>query len=331
MPEHQLAALGTNVDLAAELLRAGKLVGIPTETVYGLAANALDAAAVAAVFAAKNRPTFDPLIVHCASATQAWQLASAEPPLAQILANRFWPGPLTMLLPKTDAIPDLVTAGSARAAFRVPAHPMVQQLLHQLDFPLAAPSANPFGYISPTTAQHVQAQLGGAVAYILDGGPSHIGIESTIIGVEDGICTVYRLGGITVEELQQVAGYVQLALQTGDSPAAKPQAPGQLTSHYAPRTLLVLGTVAGPLAQYSGKRIGVIGMAIGLASTADLIVEDLSPTGDLAQAAQNLFAALRRLDGLSLDVIIAQPVPDKGLGRAINDRLRRAASARKDA
>jgi L-threonylcarbamoyladenylate synthase len=324
------AAIGTDIAFAAQCLRQGRLVGIPTETVYGLAANALNPDAVAAVFVAKNRPTFDPLIVHCASAQQVWAYVANVPAWAQHLAAKFWPGPLTLLLPKTAAISDLVTAGSALAAFRVPAHPMVQQLLQQLDFPLAAPSANPFGYISPTTAQHVQAQLGGAVAYILDGGPSRIGIESTIVGYENGACTVYRLGGITVEALQSVVGPVTLALQTGDGPAPTPAAPGQLTTHYAPRTPLVLGDLSQLVVQHAGKKIGIIGMQVGAHAVGKQVVEDLAPDGELAHAAQNLFAALRRLDGLGLDVILAQPLPEAGLGRAMNDRLRRAAVSRKD-
>ena len=235
-----LAQLGTNLTQARRLLEQGQVVAIPTETVYGLAANALAAAAVARIFATKARPHFDPLIVHAHSLEQVCTFTQEIPPLAQRLAAAFWPGPLTLLLPRAACIPDLVTAGLPHVAVRLPRHPLAQQLLQSLPFPLAAPSANPFGYISPTTAQHVAQQLGDRIPYIIDGGPCAVGLESTIVGFSPtGAPVVHRLGGITVEELTDVVGPVQV----NNQPTSNPRAPGQLTSHYAPRTPLRLGQV----------------------------------------------------------------------------------------
>lgn len=188
------APIGQDLDKALQLLESGELVAIPTETVYGLAANALNSRAVAKIFEAKNRPSFDPLIVHVASLQHAKKYTTGFPLQAEALARRFWPGPLTLLLPKTSDVPDIVTAGLDRVGLRCPAHPLTISLLAHASFPLAAPSANPFGYISPTTSQHVQDQLGNSVSYIIDGGPSRVGIESTIVGWEDNEPIIYRLG-----------------------------------------------------------------------------------------------------------------------------------------
>ncbi len=226
-----MAQIGTDVAAAKALLEAGNVVGIPTETVYGLAGNALDPDAVLTIFRVKNRPSFDPLIVHTDAISKLDHFVTHIPEPVRRLAEAFWPGPLTLLFPKRDLIPDLVTAGLPAVAIRIPRHPLTLSLLRSLDFPLAAPSANPFGYISPTTAQHVADQLGNQVPYILDGGSADIGLESTIIGVENNQLTVFRLGGMALEQIEAVAGPVAVRTHSTSNPAA----PGMLSSHYAPR------------------------------------------------------------------------------------------------
>ncbi len=240
---------------------------------------------------------------------------------AQLFAA-FAPGPLTILLEKKEIIPDLVTSGLPRVAVRVPNHPMTLDLLRGLDFPLAAPSANPFGYISPTTAQHVADQLGGKIPYILDGGACSVGVESTIVGWEHGQVTVYRLGGMAVEDITNIVGRVEVQLNQSSNPAA----PGMLKSHYAPRKPLLLDRVAENLEQYRTQRIGFIAfdqMRVHPAIQQQIV---LAPDGETRTAAQHLFAALRTLDNADIDLIIAETMPDSGLGKAINDRLRRAAA-----
>lgn len=299
------------------MLSEGKLVGIPTETVYGLAGNALNEAAVLDIFRVKNRPAFDPLIVHVASHERLSVYVREVPPLAQRLAEALMPGPLTLLLPKAAIIPDLVTSGLDTVAIRIPRHPLTRQLLSLLDFPLAAPSANPFGYISPTTAQHVAQQLGEQIAYILDGGACEVGLESTIVGFENHQAVVYRKGGVAIETIEALIGPVRVQAHS----SSNPQAPGMLKSHYAPRTPLRLGM---PVAEQAPERVGLISFRAKTPSWPHH--EVLSPTGSFAEAARNLFAALRRLDALGLDCIYAELLPEQDLGRAINDRLRRAAA-----
>ena len=313
---------GAEVPVAAQWLERGECVAIPTETVYGLAANALDPAAVVKIFEVKNRPAFDPLIVHVPSVEAAERLITEFPPALRALAEHFWPGPLTLLLPKRALIPDLVTSGLPRVAIRMPAHPLAPALRHALPVPRAAPSANPFGYISPTTARHVHDQLNGKIPYILDGGPCSVGMESTIAGLEDGQLSVYRLGGISVEALEQVAGPVRLALNQSSNPAA----PGMLKALYAPRKLMLLGDIPALLAQQSGKKTGILNFRKQPPFPGAAVQLALSETGDLAEAAQHLFAALRQLDAAEVEVILAEYAPEEGLGRAINDRLRRAAA-----
>jgi L-threonylcarbamoyladenylate synthase len=314
------ARLGTDVAAAAALLRAGELVAIPTETVYGLAANALDERACLRIFEVKRRPAFDPLIVHVRSRVQVEELCAEVPPMAEVLMRTFWPGPLTLVLPKRPRVPDLVTSGLDTVAVRQPAHPLTQRLLEALPFPLAAPSANLFGQVSPTTAQHVVDQLGDAIPYVLDGGPCAVGVESTIVGWEDGRCVLYRPGGVALEALEEIAGRVDPARRE-----VLPAAPGMLESHYAPRTPLLLGDVDALLAAHAGRRIAVLAFARPREAHA---LRVLSPRGDLAEAARELFAALRALDASGAERIVAERVPEAGLGRAINDRLRRAAAAR---
>lgn len=313
-----MAQIGQNIRIAKAYLETGDVVGIPTETVYGLAGNALDPDAVLKIFRVKNRPGFDPLIVHTDSLQRVDQFVSAIPKAARQLAETYWPGPLTLLLPKRDLIPDLVTSGLSTVAIRIPNHPLTLALLTSLDFPLAAPSANPFGYISPTTARHVADQLGDQIPYILDGGPAQIGLESTIVGFENDIPTVYRLGGIALEQIERLIGTVDLRVHS----TSNPKAPGMLTTHYAPQKPLVLLTPGH--APPTTERTGALAFREPFGGIRYENQRILSPTGDLAEAAKNLFAHLRALDALDLDVLYAELLPNTGLGRAINDRLRRA-------
>ncbi len=314
------AVIGTSPSRAADWLRKGNLVGIPTETVYGLAGNALDADAVVHIFETKGRPRFDPLIVHFPSWEKALTYVKDVPPDAEELARKFWPGPLTLLLPRKDIIPDIVTSGLDRVGIRCPDHPLTHELLNSLPFPLAAPSANLFGYVSPTTAEHVRHQLGRKIPYILDGGPSRIGIESTIVGWEEERPVVYRLGGIAVEEVESVTGPLTVMAHSN----SHPQAPGQLARHYAPAKPFYLGTIDQLLAEKGLKRPGILSFQQAYDGYPDALV--LSRTGDIHEAARNLFSHLRDLDHRDIDGVVAEPVPDKGLGRAINDRLKRAAA-----
>ena len=316
-----MSKIGIDIEKAKQILQEGGLVAIPTETVYGLAANALDKNAVLKIFEAKNRPHFDPLIVHTDSIDKAKQFVSDFPEWAQQLAKVFWPGPLTLLLPKKNSIPDLVSSGLANVAIRIPNHKLSLQLLKSLDFPLAAPSANPFGYISPTTAKHVEAQLKERVDYILDGGACDVGIESTIVGFEDEKITIYRLGGLAIEDIESVVGKVQVKINQ----SSNPKAPGMLKSHYAPKKPLFIGDIDSFLNQEADKKIGVISFTKTY-SQENLIAKTLSAKADLKEAAHNLFSALRDLDATDADVIIAEKFPDNFLGRAINDRLQRAAA-----
>lgn len=320
--------IGSNTEQAAQLLGQGNLVAIPTETVYGLAANAYNPEAVLKIFQAKQRPAFDPLIVHVHGPEQALEVADLQGVgedmrrQAEALMARFWPGPLTLVLPKAKHVPDLVTSGLDTVAVRTPAHPMTLALLRSLEFPLAAPSANPFGYISPTTAQHVADQLGGKVPYILDGGPCTVGVESTIIGWDAQLrhWVLYRPGGLPVEAVEAVVGAVGSAARS-----VLPASPGMLESHYAPRKPVHIGNIAELMLEHVGRRIGAISFRNRYAVHA---LEVLSPQGDLNEAARNLFAALRRLDAGAAELIVAEVFPQEGLGAAINDRLKRAAVRR---
>lgn len=314
-----MAEIGKDVNYTKRLLEEGELVAIPTETVYGLAGNALNASSVAKIFSVKNRPEFDPLIVHVADIEQAQNYVTEIPEKAKILANHFWPGPLTILLKKKNNIPDLVTAGLDTVGIRCPDHPLTHQLLTSLSFPLAAPSANPFGYVSPTRPEHVNEQLGNKIKYILDGGPCTIGIESTIVGFEEDVPVIYRLGGLTAEKIEHLIGKVKSATHS----ASNPKAPGQLKSHYAPAKKVILGTLKELLYQQQGKKFGILSFRNNLQLPHQII---LSPSGQVEEAAQNLFAALREFDKMPVETVIAELVPDVGIGRAINDRLRRAAA-----
>jgi len=310
------------IRIAAEKLRAGELVAFPTETVYGLGANALNERAVAQIFTVKNRPHFDPLIVHLAAKEDVSQYATEIDQRAVALMNRFWPGPLTLVLRKRSIVPDLVTAGFDTVALRVPAHPVTLAFLRETKLPIAAPSANPFGYVSPTTAMHVQDMLGDAIGLILDGGPCTVGVESTVCALNEKQAVILRPGGVAVEAIEAVIGPVCL----GSAVQPDRRSPGTLTLHYALRVPLSLIAVGAPLPpSQPGERTGLLLLKPrpieGYAA-----VEFLSRDGNLIEAATNLFAALRRLDNVGLGRVIAESVPEHGLGRAIMDRLRRAAA-----
>ena len=307
---------------AREALRAGELVAFPTETVYGLGANALDERAVARIFAVKNRPHFDPLIVHVFDEEAVPQYATDVDQRAVALMGRFWPGPLTLVLRKQPIIPDLVTAGFDTVALRVPSHPVARALLKEVHLPIAAPSANPFGYVSPTTAEHVQDMLGDAIGLILDGGPCAVGVESTVCALTEEQAVILRPGGVSVEEVEAVIGPVTV----GQSPQPDRRSPGTLPSHYAPRVPLFLIACGAPLPRpAAGERTGLLLLQPRLVE-GYATVEYLSQGGNLIEAAANLFAALRRLDSAGLDRVIVESVPECGIGRAIMDRLRRAAA-----
>ena len=314
-----MSIIGTDVQKAAQILANGGLVAIPTETVYGLAANAYNSEAVTNIFIAKNRPSFDPLITHISNSDQLNILAKNIPAKATSLIQKFWPGPLTIILPKTDKVSDLITSGLENAAFRIPNHPITTSLLESIDFPLAAPSANPFTYVSPTTAQHVKDQLGNKVDYILDGGPCTIGLESTIISFKDDTPKILRLGGLSAENIEQIIGKIDI--QTHSS--SKPEAPGMLTSHYSPGMELRIGDIDKLIIENSEKKIGIISYKKPFPNYINSV---LAPSGNLAEAAQNLFKSLRWMGNQQIEIILTEYVPNQGLGRAINDRLNRASS-----
>ena len=318
------ASDAASIRLAGRIIKAGGLVAFPTETVYGLGCDAMNADAAAKVFEAKRRPQFDPLIVHIAHINQLESVIEALPAQGQRLMDAFWPGPLTLVLPKQPAVPDLITAGLSTVAVRMPHHPAAQAFIREAGTPIAAPSANPFGYVSPTTAQHVADGLGHNVDLILDGGPCQLGVESTIVSLAGPQPELLRPGSITIEQLQAVIG----PLRRGASVTQTPIAPGQLSRHYATHTPLTILTAAGtrPVLKECERAGLLIHSQIGDHDNGFAAVEMLSSTGDLREAARHLFAALRKLDSLGLDRIYAEPCREEGLGMAIMDRLRRCAT-----
>ena len=317
-----MALIGTDIEHAAGLVRSGEVIGIPTETVYGLAGNAFDINAATRIFKVKNRPSFDPLIVHTDSLSKIRAFVTHIPVSAFQLTERFWPGPLTLLLPKKNVIPDLVTAGLPDVAVRIPDHPTTLALLEELTFPLAAPSANPFGYVSPTTAQHVNDQLGDKIPYILDGGSSIVGIESTIIGYEGAQPVVYRLGGLAINKIEEVVGKVKVTAHSSSNPTT----PGNLKSHYSPGKKVIIGDIEELINTYNDRSFALLSFQKyhkGIPPQNQVV---LSPAGDLDEAAKNLFSGLRLLDQLPVEYIFSEFVPPLDLGLAINDRLKRAAA-----
>jgi L-threonylcarbamoyladenylate synthase len=324
--------IGTDVAAAAYWLNAGELVAIPTETVYGLAANALREESLVKIFAAKERPRFNPLIMHVPD----WQAAQPFllqplPEVAHRLASRLMPGPLTLLLPKSERVPDLLTAGSRKVAIRIPAHPITQALLRQLDFPLAAPSANRFGYVSPVLAEHVLDGLAGRLPYILDGGACQVGLESTIVDLEGNELIIRRAGSITAAQIEVATG---IAPVFKTDAADHPVAPGMLKVHYATHTPLLLGSASRYQARLAGKSVVLLGWGTDdeVMAAAQLppnstvaAVYSLSRQKDLHEVAARLFTAMRMADQLGADYILSALFPDEGIGRAIDDRLKRAA------
>lgn len=312
-------ATAEEIRAAAAHLRAGRLVAFPTETVYGLGGDATNGRAVAAIFAAKGRPSFNPLIVHLSDLSQARQHAVVTP-LGERLAEAFWPGPLTLVFEKRrpSRLSDLVSAGLDTVALRVPDHPVAQALLKAVGLPLAAPSANRSGALSPTRAEHVAADLGDEAALILDGGPTAHGLESTIVDARGPAPVLLRPGAVPAETIEAVTG-ARLVRPTQAEP--RPTAPGQLASHYAPRATLRLE------AHEARRGEALLAFGPNVPATRGPVL-NLSPSGDLMEAAANLFAALRALDSSGADVIAVMPIPEHGLGEAINDRLDRAAAPR---
>jgi L-threonylcarbamoyladenylate synthase len=308
-----------NLRQAARVLRNGGIVAFPTETVYGLGANAFDATAVARIFEIKRRPRFDPLIVHACSVAQARRVVRAWPDAAMELARRFWPGPLTLVLPKSDEVPDIVTSGLPTVALRMPGHPLALAMIAEAGLPVAAPSANRFGGISPTRVEHVRKQLGEDVDTVLEGGPCRVGIESTIVSLTDDVPVLLRAGGTPVEHIESVLGPVRRQ----SAAPGHPTSPGQCPRHYAPRTPLILCEDSDDLPVL--PRAGLLTLLPRKAAGRFEAVEVLAANGNLQEAAANLFAALHRLDAMDLDFIVATRMPDVGLGLAMNDRLQRAA------
>lgn len=312
--------ISTDISLAAEYLLNGELVAIPTETVYGLAANGMDEEAVLRIFKAKERPLFNPLILHTHSIEQALRLFHTPTETIKVLADTFWPGPLTIVAQKAEIVPDLVTAGSPMVAVRIPRHPLTLDLLKAIPFPLAAPSANLFGSISPTTPMHVAEQLGERISMVLDGGPCEVGLESTILMVDNEALTLLRKGGVTPEEIKRVTGQEPAIRTLSDNP----EAPGMLKSHYAPSKPLFLGEMDELLKSYKLSEAGLLLFGQGSSYPDAADSRQLSFSGDLHEAARNLFRYLRELDKGPAKVILAQKVPESGIGMAINDRLWRA-------
>ncbi|MEY2490090.1 MAG: L-threonylcarbamoyladenylate synthase [Verrucomicrobiota bacterium] len=307
---------------ATDLLRSGNIVALPTETVYGLAADALKTEAVIKIFEAKERPRFDPLIVHLPDREWLERVARIDNEsrgLIEKLVSQFWPGPFTLVLPRQEILPEIVTAGLDTVAVRISAHPVFSEIIRTFDSPLAAPSANRFGRVSPTTAQHVLDELEGRVPLIVDAGATLHGIESTIIAVRKGRMEVLRRGPITNEQLEMFGEVVSAQV------VERPEAPGQLPSHYAPSTPLVLVDDPSAFAVPANKKCGLLAWRPLAGATQFAEVRQLSSHQDLREAAANLFRYLRELDALNLDLLAAENLPDEGLGAAIMDRLRRAA------
>ena len=308
----------TSVSEAARLLKEGEVVAIPTETVYGLAGNAFEPKALAKIFAAKERPTFDPLIVHIADIAQLTDIAKDIPDSAYKLAEAYWPGPMTIILPKKDCIPDLCTSALPSVAVRFPSHPIAQAIIKESGLPLAAPSANLFKHVSPTTAEHVAAQLADRIAGIVDGGPCSVGVESSIISLA-GEPTVMRPGAITPEMFKAILGEVKIKESTS-KPGQPMLAPGQCDTHYRPQVPLYYGEVpAGYTLPEHTVRI-----AFGTQTGPIPATVNLSATGDMVEATSKLYAFMHDLDKSEYDLILVDPIPNTGVGMALNDRLKRA-------
>lgn len=316
-----MAVINTDIVFAKKLLEEGQLVAVPTETVYGLAANALNEKAVGLIFSVKNRPSYDPLIIHLYDHSQIENFCQNIPPIFYDLYNAFCPGPISFLLEKSASIPDQITAGSTKVAIRFPKNTLFRKLLKKLDFPVAAPSANPFGYISPTKAQHVEDQLGAKIELILDGGSSKIGLESTIIDLTTDPIKLLRLGAISKEDISEV---INIGLEINKHSSSKPDAPGMLSSHYSPRKKLSTKSIDSLLHSYSKDQIA----CIRYKQLTKLIADDnqliLTPSGDINEAAFHFFDYLRVADQMPISIIHIEAIPTEGIGAAINDKIQRA-------
>ncbi len=324
-----MSIISKDISKAVALLTAEDIVAIPTETVYGLAGNIYSDKAIKSIFETKKRPFFNPLIVHIPSIDDLSNIVESIPEKAKLLAEAFWPGPITLVLKKKDTIPDLITAGKDTVAVRVPNHPMTLELLKQLPFPLAAPSANPFSSISPTTAKHVETYFKDNIKMVLDGGACKSGIESTIIGFENDEPIIYRLGSTSIEAIESVVGKIEINnMVTEHSRSQKevaPNAPGMLARHYAPKTKTVLTkNLIKTINKFQNKRIGILSFQRFIINDSISFQITLSENGSLEEAASKLYDALHQLDHQDLDIIIAEEFPDYGLGKSINDRLERA-------
>lgn len=312
----------SDIKIIRERLLEGDVIGLPTETVYGLAANVFNSSAVKRIFETKQRPTTNPLIVHVASISQARALVKNFPEKALLLAKEFWPGPMTLILPKNQTVSDLVTANHNRVAIRIPSHPLTLQLLNHLDFPLVAPSANPFNRISPTTAEHVESYFPSI--YTLDGGPCQSGVESTILGFEDDEVVLLRHGAIPIEAIEGVVGRILNRTHSSQEGAL----PGQHKKHYSPNCeLIVTYEPLFMLSAVKNKRVAIVWFQTIQIESIDVEVNKvLSPIGDLAEAAQHIFSVLHELDQMGIEMIIVERLPAHGLGLTVNDRLDRAAA-----
>lgn len=316
-----MTQISSDISKAIELLNKEDVVAIPTETVYGLAGNIYSEKAIRKIFQVKQRPLFNPLIVHIPSIDQLEKIAREFPVKAQKLAEAFWPGSLTLILPKRLNIPEIVTGGKDTVGVRIPNHPVTLSLLKQLSFPLAAPSANPYNRISPTSSDHVKAYFENTLSMVLEGGECKNGIESTIIGFENNEAILYRLGGISVEDIEKIIGKIQIRNKSDTTP----NAPGMLAKHYAPKTkMFLLDDLDKFIENNKSKKIGILKFKENLNTASVEHIEILSKSGDLKEAASKLYSTLHKLDSLNLDLIVAERFPDVGLGKSINDRLGRA-------
>lgn len=316
-----MSFISSDIAAAEKALKAGKLVAIPTETVYGMAGNGFDEKTIMEIFRVKNRPFYDPLILHTNSIGKLTAWGMLVPEALKPLTDKFWSGPLTILIPKSDRVPNIITSGLDRVAVRIPSHATTLELLSRLPFPLAAPSANPFGYVSPTTPKHVAKHFEGKIAMVLDGGPCNVGIESTIVGEEEGQITVYRLGGLSVEAIEKVVGKVQVKTSS-----SKPSAPGMLIKHYSPSKAIEAIETQTELNAFDTTRTAFILFNLHKEVSSEKLIK-LSDTSDYEEAAQKFYDALRKWDeDDTVTRLVIERLPDLGLGRAINDRLQRAAA-----
>jgi L-threonylcarbamoyladenylate synthase len=316
-----MSIISKDISKAVTLLNTEEVVAIPTETVYGLAGNIYSEKAIKSIFETKQRPFFNPLIVHIPSLDEMENIVEYIPEKAKLLADAFWPGPMTLVLKKKASIPDLITAGKDTVAVRIPNHALTLELLNQLDFPLAAPSANPFNRISPTKAEHVEAYFKDQINMVLDGGACEKGIESTIIGFDNDEPVIYRLGSTSIEAIESVVGSITIQ----NKKEISPDAPGMLARHYAPKTKTVLtDNLQKSIENHKGKQIGVLLYNDILNDEQINFKIVLSEEKNLEEAASKLYDALHQLDKQDLDIIIAERLPDYGLGKSINDRLNRA-------